>query len=49
MRDKQDPKERLTFDEITEILKDDKYAINEFGMQTNLDELHEYQNRIDQD
>ena len=42
-----DPYKRPTFDEITEFLKDDKYAINEFGMTTDLNELHEYQKRID--
>lgn len=46
---KQNPAERPTFEEITEILKDDKFAIEEFGMKTNLDELHEYQRRIDQE
>lgn len=43
------PGNRPTFEEITEILKDDKFAIEEFGMKTDLDQLHEYQNRIDQD
>ncbi|KAK8896538.1 hypothetical protein M9Y10_014446 [Tritrichomonas musculus] len=42
-----DPNKRPTFDEITEYLKDDKYAINEFGMTTDLNQLHEYQKRID--
>lgn len=46
---RQNPRDRLTFEEITEILKSDKFAIEEFGKKTNLDELHEYQNRIDQD
>lgn len=46
---KQDPSERPTFQEITNILKDDKFAIEEFGMKTNLDELHKYQKRIDID
>lgn len=41
------PDDRPTFDEILDILKDDKYAIEEFGMKTNLEQLHEYQNRID--
>ena len=39
--------ERPTFAQITEWLKDDKYAIEEYGMKANLDELHEYQKRID--
>lgn len=38
---------RPTFDEIVEILKDDKYALEEFGMKTDLKILHEYQKRID--
>lgn len=38
---------RPSFNEIVEILKDDKYALTEFGVETNLDELHEYQNRIE--
>lgn len=41
------PLHRPTFDEIVEELKNDKYAIEEYGMKTNLDELHEYQKRID--
>lgn len=45
----QNPEKRPTFDEITEILRNDKFAIDEFGMKTNLDELHEYQKRIDSD
>ncbi|KAK8898081.1 hypothetical protein M9Y10_000345 [Tritrichomonas musculus] len=43
----QDLSKRPSFAEITEILKNDKYAIEEFGMKTNLEQLHEYQNRID--
>ena len=31
---KQDPNDRLTFDEIVEILRNDKYALEEFGMRT---------------
>lgn len=45
----QNPSDRPTFEQITEYLRDDKYAINEFEMTTNLDELHEYQSRIDED
>ena len=44
---KQDYKSRPTFEELVEELKQDKYAIEEYGMKTNLDELHEYQKRID--
>lgn len=43
------PNERPTFDEITVALKDDRFAIEEFGMKTDLDQLHEYQARIDSD
>lgn len=43
---KQNPEERPTFDEIVEELLDDKYRLEEYGMKTNLDELHEYQKRI---
>lgn len=42
-----DPSERPSFKEITEILKDDHFALNEFGMKTDLNELHAYQKRID--
>ena len=45
----QDPCDRPTFEEITDILKDDKYALDEFGKKTNLQELHEYQQRIEND
>lgn len=44
---KQEAQERPTFEEIVEILKDDKYALEEYGMKTDLNELHEYQARID--
>lgn len=44
---KQNPSERLTFEEIVNILKDEKYALEEYGMKTDLDDLHEYQERID--
>lgn len=43
---KQNPDERPTFEEITNLLKDDKYALEEFGLKTNIDELHEYQKRV---
>lgn len=42
-----EPSNRPTFEEITELLKDDIYALKEFGMETNMDELHEYQKRIE--
>ena len=44
-----DPKRRPTFDQIVEILRNDDFALNEYSMNTNIDELHEYQNRIDSD
>ena len=40
-------KKRLSFDEITEILRNDKYALEIGGIKTDLDKLHEYQERID--
>lgn len=43
----QDPNNRPSFDEIVNILKDDRFALTEFGVKTNLDELHEYQKRIE--
>ena len=46
---KQLPSERLTFDQIIEKLKDDKYALEEYGVKTDLDQLHKYQERIDTD
>ena len=44
---KQNPDERLTFEQISELLKDDIYAIEEYGMKTDIEELHKYQQRID--
>ena len=43
----QDESKRPTFSEIVEELKSDKYAIEEFGMKTNVDELHEDQRKVD--
>lgn len=43
---KQNPDERPTFDEIVNLLKNDKYALDEFGLKTNLIELHDYQKRV---
>lgn len=43
----QDESKRPTFQEIVEELKSDKYSIEEFGMKTNVDELHEYQRKVD--
>ena len=45
----QNPDDRPTFEEIVNILKDDKYALEEFGVKTDLEQLHEYQKRIDND
>lgn len=44
-----DAEKRPTFQEITEILRDDRFALEEFGMKTDMEELHEYQDRIDAD
>ena len=46
---KQNPDDRPTFEEITNILKDDKFALEEYVMNTDLEQLHEYQQRIDVD
>ena len=43
-----EPIERPNFDEIIQILHDDKFAIEEFGMKTDIEQLHEYQKRITQ-
>lgn len=34
---KEKPEELPTFEEITKLLKSDKFALKEFGMKTNLD------------
>lgn len=46
---KQDPNERPIFEEITEDLKSDKFVTEEFGNKTDLDQLHEYQERINKE
>lgn len=46
---KQDPSERPTFEEIINRLKNEKYTLEEFGMKTNMEQLLEYQQRIDVD
>lgn len=38
--------DRPSFDEIIEMLEDEKFALEEFGMKTDIDELREYQNRV---
>ena len=43
------PKNRPSFEEITNYLKNDEYVLEEFGLTTDLDQLHEYQKRIDID
>lgn len=43
------PEDRPSFATIVDYLKDDKYALEEYGMKTDLNELHEYQKRIDND
>lgn len=45
----QNPEDRLTFEDITNMLRSDKYTLEELGMKTNLDQQHGYQNRIDTD
>lgn len=45
----QAPNKRPKFKDIVKMLRNDKFAINEFGMKTDLDELHEYQDRIDKE
>lgn len=42
-----DPTLRPTMERIVETLKDDRFALNEFGMTTDLNDLHEYRRRID--
>ena len=42
-----DKNDRPTFSEIVAELKDDKYAFSENGISPNLDELHEYQNKLE--
>lgn len=42
-----DPDARPSIEHIVELLRDDKFALNEFGQETDLEKLHEYQNRID--
>lgn len=44
-----EPKKRPSFNEIVEMLKDDRFVLHEFGMDANVDELHEYQKRIELD
>lgn len=41
------PDDRPNFEEITEQLKEDKFAIDEFGMTTDLDELKRFQVQFD--
>mgnify|MGYP001087784182 CR=1 FL=1 len=40
------PGDRPTFAEILDELKNDQWALEEFGTKTNIDELHEYQKLI---
>lgn len=42
-----DASKRPTFCEITEMLKDDRFLLNEFGMSASADDVHEYQKRIE--
>ena len=43
----ENPEKRPSFVEITNMLRSDKYAINEFGLTTDLDQLHEYWGKMD--
>lgn len=43
---RQNPLERPTFEQITEILNDDKYAIDEYGLTTDRYELQKYREKI---
>ena len=42
----QNENKRPSFDEIVEILKKESFAIDEFGMKTDRNDLHEYQSRV---
>lgn len=44
----ENPDDRPSFSDIIQILNDDKFAIHEFGMETDIEKLHEYQRRISQ-
>lgn len=44
---KQIPDERPTFADIVRALRNDKFALKEFGVMTDLDELHRYQQKIE--
>lgn len=41
------PENRPSFEQITQLLRSDDYAIEEFGQTTDLNALHEYWDRID--
>ena len=41
------PEDRPSFATIVDYLKDDKYALEEFGMKADINGLHEYQDRMD--
>lgn len=43
------PNDRPSFEEITNWLKDGKYAIEEFRQKTDLDQLHKYQEKIEKE
>ena len=43
----QQPEKRPSFSEIVKELKNDKYAIVDNGILTDLNELHQYQNRLE--
>lgn len=43
----QNQNKRPSFDEIVDTLKNDMFAIDEFGMNTDRNDLHEYQSRVE--
>lgn len=45
----EEPSKRPSFSQIVEELKSDKFALTEYKMTTDIDELHEYQDSIDND
>lgn len=44
---KENPKDRPTIKEVFNDLKDDKYLLNEFGMKSDPEEVHQYQKKIE--
>ena len=42
----QNPDDRPDFNDIVDILNNDEFAINEFGIETDIEKLHEYQRKL---